>query len=188
MAVIMAIILFLVGTLGTALSRLLTDEFRAWIPWIIERMVRRAVVGLPASQRERFEEEWESHVNDVPGEIGKLTVALGFLTAARRMTLATKYAPLTVRRAFDFLAATLLLGVLAPLLLVTALLAFRSTGRVLTAREQVVNGRKFKRLRFSLSGRLGTFLFRTRFDELPELINVMRGDMSLTAVRFWWPR
>jgi len=44
-----------------------------------------------------FEEEWHSHVNEVPGDIGKLTVALGFLTAARKMTLAAKeHAPVTV--------------------------------------------------------------------------------------------
>jgi len=31
-------------------------------------------------------------------------------------------------------------------------------------------------------GRLGRFLFRTRFAELPEVNNVTRGDMSLTSV------
>ena len=84
MALIAAFVLFLVGALGTALSRLLTDEFKAWIPWIIQRVIRRAIRRLPPAQRERFEEEWQSHINEVPGEIGKLTVALGFLTAAAR--------------------------------------------------------------------------------------------------------
>jgi len=52
---------------------------------------------LPPTQRERFEEEWQGHINEVPGDIGKLTVALGFLRAARKMTSALKAgrAPLT---------------------------------------------------------------------------------------------
>jgi len=100
MALITAIVLFLVGTLGTAISRLLTNESRAWTPRIIQLVIRRAIVRLHPAQRERFEEEWQGHVDEVPGEIGKLTVALGFLTAARRMTLAEKAedAPLTMTR------------------------------------------------------------------------------------------
>jgi hypothetical protein len=188
MAVIMAVVLFLVGTLGTAVSRLLTDEFKAWIPWIIQRVIRRAVVRLPASQRERFEEEWQSHVNEVPGDVGKLTVALGFLTAARRITTNPSPAPLTVKRFFDCSVSIILLLWMGPAMLVISLALLVSTGRVLTAGDQVVNGRKFKRLQFHTAGRLGRFLFRTGFDELPDLINVIRGDMGLTAVRFWWRR
>lgn len=90
MALISAIFLFLGGTLVTTLSRVVTDEFKAWIPWIIQRVIRRAIVHLPLVQRERFAEEWQAHVNDVPGDIGKLRVALGFLTAARKITLAAK--------------------------------------------------------------------------------------------------
>ena len=93
MELITAIFLFLVGKLGTACSRLLANEFNAWIPWIIQRVIRRAIMRLPPTQRERFQEEWQSHVNEVPGEIGKLAVSLGFLTAARKMTLAAKKHP-----------------------------------------------------------------------------------------------
>jgi hypothetical protein len=93
MELITAIFLFLVGRLGTACSRLLADECHAWIPWIIQRVIRRAIMRLPSTQRERFQEEWQSHVNEVPGEIGKLAVSLGFLTAARKMTLAAKRHP-----------------------------------------------------------------------------------------------
>jgi hypothetical protein len=96
MALITAIFLFLLGILGTAVSRLMTDEIKAWIPWLIQRVIRSAIARLPRAQRERFEEEWQSHVNDVPGDFGKLRVALGFLTAARKMTLAAKInAPVT---------------------------------------------------------------------------------------------
>jgi hypothetical protein len=93
MELITAIFLFLVGRFGTACSRLLADECNAWIPWIIQLVIRRAITRLPPAQRERFQEEWQSHVNEVPGQIGKLAVSLGFLTAARKMTLAAKKHP-----------------------------------------------------------------------------------------------
>ena len=60
-------------------------EFRAWAPWIIERLIRCAVVRLPETARERYEEEWSSHVSELPGDIGKLIAALGFLRASKRM-------------------------------------------------------------------------------------------------------
>lgn len=97
MALITAVFLFLVGTFGTVVSRLLADEFKAWIPWIIQRIIRRAIARLMPDQRERFAEEWQGHVNEVPGDIGKLRVALGLFAAARKMTPAAKnHEPLTV--------------------------------------------------------------------------------------------
>src|SRR5947209_13348830 len=97
MALIIAFFLFLAGSLGTAISRLLTDEFKAWIPWIIQRIICRAIARLMPDQRQRFAEEWQGHVNEVPGDIGKLRVALGLLAAARKMTPAAKnHAPVAV--------------------------------------------------------------------------------------------
>ncbi len=98
MALIAMIFLFVVGILDTVFSRLLTDEIKAWIPGIIRRVIRWAVVQLPSAHQERFEEEWQGHVNEVPGDIGKLIVAVGFLIAARKITSALKAGrvPLTV--------------------------------------------------------------------------------------------
>ncbi len=96
MALIRAIFVFLGGTLVTTLSRVVTDEFKAWIPWIIQRVIRRAIVRLPPAQQARFAEEWQAHVNETPGDIGKLRVAIGFLTAARKITFAAKeHTPVT---------------------------------------------------------------------------------------------
>jgi phage terminase Nu1 subunit (DNA packaging protein) len=67
--------MFLLGALGilaAAAARLLADEFKAWAPWIIERLIRRAVRELPQNLRERYEEEWQSHVDEIPGDIGKV--------------------------------------------------------------------------------------------------------------------
>src|SRR5579864_8528161 len=77
---------FIGGIIYAALSRQIADEFKAWTPWIVERLLSRAISQLPRSRRRRFEEEWRSHVNEVPGQIGKVVVALGFLSAARKMS------------------------------------------------------------------------------------------------------
>lgn len=45
------------------------------------------------------------------------------------------------------------------------------------------NGRLFGRLNFALEGVGGSVLRETGVDRLPELINVLRGDMSLIGAR-----
>lgn len=76
--------------IATFLSRLLADEFKAWNPHIVQHLIQYAVSRLPEGQRSRYEEEWASHINEIPGEIGKLFTATGFLFATRRM-LATDH-------------------------------------------------------------------------------------------------
>jgi hypothetical protein len=75
------------GLLGAAFSRQLTDEFKAWTPWFIERAVRLAIDRLPQELRERFGEEWRSVINDTPGEIGKILVAFGLRLAAAQISM-----------------------------------------------------------------------------------------------------
>lgn len=82
MALITASGLILVGVLTALLSSALAAEFRAWSPSIIRILIKFAVGRLPENQRQRFEEEWQSHVNDVPGHLGKILVAVGFSIAA----------------------------------------------------------------------------------------------------------
>jgi len=85
MALIAAVGFFLLSVFAAALSRLLAEEFGAWTPSIIRSLIKIAVARLPEMKRERFTEEWQSHVNDVPGRIGKLLVAVGFLKAAHKI-------------------------------------------------------------------------------------------------------
>lgn len=79
--------LFLLSVLTAALSRILAAEFSSWNPWIVRRIIRFAILRLPKAQRERYEEEWQSHVDEVPGEVGKIIVASGLVPAACRMAL-----------------------------------------------------------------------------------------------------
>ena len=109
-----------------------------------------------------------------------------------------------VKRTFDFLFALVLLLVLLPLLLVFALLvAFTSSGGAFFRQVRVGRGGidfrllKFRTMRpdseahgqLTIGGRdpritsVGYFLRKTKLDELPQLWNVLKGDMSVVGPR-----
>lgn len=112
-----------------------------------------------------------------------------------------------LKRAFDLLAAATALLLLLPLLLLVALwVKLDSPGPVFYRQERV--GRygvpfrihKFRSMRQGAAGlqitvgadpritRAGHFLRRTRLDELPQFIDVLKGDMSLVGPRPEVPR
>jgi len=107
-----------------------------------------------------------------------------------------------MKRVFDLLVAAAAVALLAPLMLAIAVAVRVCLGRpVLFAQERPgLHGVpfrmvKFRTMRDALDAegrplpdgdrltRLGTFLRSTSLDELPELWNVLRGDMSLVGPR-----
>jgi lipopolysaccharide/colanic/teichoic acid biosynthesis glycosyltransferase len=212
MELIFGLAVGLLGIVGAALSRQLSDEFKAWTPRIAERLVQRALRKLPPDQHERFEEEWRSHVNETPGDLGKILVAIGLLPAARKMSAQLTFGrerlwiDELVKRGFDIAVSSIFLLFTLPITLVTALLIWLDgPGPILYRQERVgKDGRTFVMLKFrtmhtlantfdsSLEGaergsarlsRLGEFLRETRIDEVPQIINVLRGDMSFIGPR-----
>ena len=108
------------------------------------------------------------------------------------------------KRTFDVALASFALVVLAPVLLVIALLVATTAGPIIFRQTRIgERGRlftiyKFRTMRADAEGvggpvwasagdpratRVGRLLRRTHLDELPQLLNVLRGDMSIVGPR-----
>ena len=85
-----ALALVIVAVIAGVLTRFFVDKLNIWMRCLTKRLLRIAIERLPEAQRERFSEEWASHINEVTGEISKVAVALGCISAARQMASSSK--------------------------------------------------------------------------------------------------
>jgi lipopolysaccharide/colanic/teichoic acid biosynthesis glycosyltransferase len=178
-----------VAVLTALVSGLLKEELKAWSGWVVERLIKWSVARLPESQRARFQEEWRSHINELPGEIGRLYAAAGFILGARRISVTASgnrreaAAGEVLRRMVEVLGSSLLLIYFPPLFALIAV-AIRLTGNgpvIVKQRRMGMAGREFNKCTFGGSGRLSRFLFRFGFVGFPQLINVLRGEMTFVG-------
>jgi sugar transferase (PEP-CTERM system associated) len=110
-----------------------------------------------------------------------------------------------IKRTFDVVAASLLLLLMLPVMSVVALMIAFETGFPVLYRQERVGqkGKPFTMIKFrsmstgaersgqaewaavndSRVTRVGRFVRQARLDELPQLINVLKGDMSLVGPR-----
>lgn len=118
--------------------------------------------------------------------------------------LRRKKLSLLIKRLFDFVMALIMLLILFPVLIFIAILIVRdSKGSIFYRQERVTQyGRKFKIFKFrtmvanadkfgsqvtlqndSRITKIGQVLRKYRFDEFPQLINILLGDMSFVGTR-----
>ncbi|WP_343227775.1 hypothetical protein [Rhizobium laguerreae] len=120
MGVLTVIGAFLVALIVPAVSRLLSDEYKEWRPHLVRKVIRFSVRFLPQSERGRYEEEFSAHIEDTPGDLSKLIVALSLIPAAFRMSDRPLLA-LGLKRALDIFIAVGSLALLMPLLISVAI-------------------------------------------------------------------
>lgn len=149
-------------------------------------------------------------VTDVPGVLERVTGRVPVETLKSSWLIYGRgfpqgWARRVVKRAFDVVMATVLLVVACPVMLAAAIAIFLESGRpVIFRQERVGRGgrpfwlRKFRSMcpdaekdgvpRWACDADpritpVGRFLRRTRIDELPQLFNVLRGEMSFVGPR-----
>jgi exopolysaccharide biosynthesis polyprenyl glycosylphosphotransferase len=194
----------LIGTLQELEDRIVTTETDVLIiadPACAEYELMELLLR-PASSRcdlWAVQRLWGSHSpGGLPDHIGAIPVV-----QIRHTTLSGPR--WMVKRCFDVVLAAVALVLLSPVLLLCALLTFLDGGRGILFRQERIGqyGKRFHVIKFRTLrprdrheaettwsvandgriGPIGRFLRRTSLDELPQLWNILRGDMTFVGPR-----
>lgn len=167
-------------------------EFRAWFGWLHKTIRHAAIFMIPYEYRERYEEEWQSNLEDVPGEVGKFLYSLGLLQASLGIRAAATPLGSSIKRGTDIIVAATALWLVAPTFaLIWLAIKASSPGPVFIHATHLSPGTQRRKgdLEFRTFERLpnggyrrsavGTFLQKHDLDKLPTLVSVLKGDATL---------
>lgn len=186
----------IVRTLATislaVIAKLLADEAKDWIPWLTKWIKEKAVRRLPIEVRDRYAEEWESDLLDIPGNISRLVRSIGFIRAA--WAIATAFRKNRSRstrskwmRRVDVVGASFVLFATVPALgVLCALIRLESPGPVFVKTLRIrgdgtcfwtwsLRTMRFNSLRLT---RTGLFIRKYHLDQIQRLFNILKGDLT----------
>lgn len=162
------------------------------------------VVLVRACHRHRCEVFVVPRLHEIQ-HVGSEMDFIGDMPLVRLRRAAHRSGTWPLKRFFDAVFATVALVVLAPLLVVCALAVYSEGGKGVVFRQQRVgcDGRLFSLMKFrsmrpvdesesqtnwniasdNRLGPVGKFLRKSSIDELPQLLNILRGEMSFVGPR-----